>query len=160
MTAVLEGGEWPAARPGRTLTPGKTRYPFYGRLGGSQGRSGRAENLVPTGILSRTVQPVAQSLYQLPVYISSYIIFVNETASLHDKKTGNLPIKVKIEELSRKNVCRGKAMIITYYVCVCFVSFVIQRTKRMCPIVCTVVCDLSGSTMFSHKRNDFSRKRY
>jgi len=30
-----------------------------------QGRSGRAENLVPTGIRSRTVQPVAQSLYRL-----------------------------------------------------------------------------------------------
>jgi len=32
MTPVLEGGEWSAARPGRTLTPGKTRYPFYRRL--------------------------------------------------------------------------------------------------------------------------------
>jgi len=65
MTAALEGGEWSAARPGRTLPPGKTRYPFYSRLGGPQGQSGRAENLVPTGIRSRTVQPVAQSLYRL-----------------------------------------------------------------------------------------------
>ena len=54
MTAALEGGEWSAARPDRTLPPGKTRYPFYRRLGGPQGRSGRAENLVPTGIRSRT----------------------------------------------------------------------------------------------------------
>jgi len=58
MTAALEGGEWSAARPGRTLPPGKTRYPFYRRLGGPQGRSGRAENLVPTGIRFRTVQPI------------------------------------------------------------------------------------------------------
>jgi len=58
-------GEWSAARPGRTLPPGKTRYPFYRRLGGPQGRSGRAENLVFTGIRSRTFQPVAQSLYRL-----------------------------------------------------------------------------------------------
>ena len=58
MTAALEGGEWSAARPGRTLHPGKTRYPFYRRLGGPQGRSGRAENLVHTGIRSPTVQPV------------------------------------------------------------------------------------------------------
>ena len=65
MTAALEVGEWSAARPGRTLPPEKSRYPFYRRLGGPQGRSGRAENLVPTGIRSRTVQPVAQSLYQL-----------------------------------------------------------------------------------------------
>ena len=59
------GGEWSAARPGRTLPPGKTRYPFYRRMGVPQGRSGRAENLAPTGIRSRTVQPVAQSLYRL-----------------------------------------------------------------------------------------------
>ena len=58
MTAALERSEWSAARPGRTLTPGKNRYPFYRRLGGSQGRSGREENFVPTGIRSRTVQPV------------------------------------------------------------------------------------------------------
>ena len=58
MTAALEGGEWSAARPGQTLPPGKNRYPFYRRLGEPQGRSGRAENLIPTGIRSRTVQPV------------------------------------------------------------------------------------------------------
>ena len=57
MTAALEGGEWSAARLGRTLPPGKTRYPLHRRLGGPQGRSGRAENLVPNGIRSRTVQP-------------------------------------------------------------------------------------------------------
>ena len=58
MTAALEGGEWSAARPGRTSPPVKTRYPFYRRLCGPQGRSGWAENLVLTGIRSRTVQPV------------------------------------------------------------------------------------------------------
>ena len=59
MTAAVEGGEWSAARPGRTLPPGKNWYPFYRGLGGLQGRSGRAENLVPTGIRSRNVHPVA-----------------------------------------------------------------------------------------------------
>jgi len=58
MTAALEGGEWSAARPGRTLPLGKTGYPFYTRLGGPQARSGRAENLVPSGIRFRTVQAV------------------------------------------------------------------------------------------------------
>ena len=57
MTAALEGGEWSAARPGRILPLEKTRYPFYRRLGGPQGRSGREENLVPTEIRSRTIQP-------------------------------------------------------------------------------------------------------
>ena len=58
MTAALEGGEWSAARLSRTLPPGKTLYTFDRKLSGPQGRSGRAENLVATGIRSRTVHPV------------------------------------------------------------------------------------------------------
>ena len=58
MTAALEGGEWSAAISDRTLLPGKTRYLLYRRLGGPQGRFGRAESLVPTWIRSRTVQPI------------------------------------------------------------------------------------------------------
>jgi len=58
MTTALEGSEWSATSPGRTLHLGKTRYPFYRSLGGHQGRSGRAENLVHTGIRFRTLQPV------------------------------------------------------------------------------------------------------
>jgi len=89
MTAALGGCEWSAAHPGRTLPPGKTRYSLYRRLGGPQGRSGQVENLVPTGIRSRTVQPVAQSLYRLsypippivlldiPLQASSHYIYAN-----------------------------------------------------------------------------------
>ena len=55
---ALDGGECSSARPGHTLPSGKTRYPFYRRLGALQGWSGRAENLVPTGIRSRTFQPL------------------------------------------------------------------------------------------------------
>ena len=47
MTAALEGGEWSAAHPGRTLPPGKTRCQFYRRLVGSQGLSGRTA-AIPT----------------------------------------------------------------------------------------------------------------
>ena len=76
LTTTLEGGEWSAARPGRTLTPGKTQYPFYRRLGGPQGRSGLTENLVPTGILSRTVQPVVSHYThwatQVPVILVTF----------------------------------------------------------------------------------------
>ena len=50
------GGFNPTPRP--PLPPGKTRYLFCRRLGGPQGRSGRAENLVPTGIQCRTVKPL------------------------------------------------------------------------------------------------------
>jgi len=58
MTAALEGGEWSASRPGRTLPPGKTRYELYRRLGGPKGWSWRAENLVPHRDSILTVQPL------------------------------------------------------------------------------------------------------
>jgi hypothetical protein len=47
-----------AARPGRILPPKKARYPLYRRLGGPQGRSGRAENYALTGIQSCALQSV------------------------------------------------------------------------------------------------------
>jgi hypothetical protein len=53
-------GGWSKQRPSR-FTPGKeTRYPFYRRLGGPQGRSGLVRNISPPpGFDTRTVQPVA-----------------------------------------------------------------------------------------------------
>ena len=53
-------GEGSASRPGRSLPPGKTRYPLYRRLGGPHGRSGQVRNISPLpGFDHRTVQPVA-----------------------------------------------------------------------------------------------------
>ena len=49
---VVSSTPWPH------FTPGKDPVPIYRRLVGPQGRSGWAENLVPTGIRSQTVQPV------------------------------------------------------------------------------------------------------
>jgi len=65
MTAALEGVEWSAARPGRTLPPGKTRYPLYRRLGGPQGRSGLGGKSRPhrDSIPDRPAR--SQSLYRL-----------------------------------------------------------------------------------------------
>jgi len=57
MTAALEGGEWSAARPGRTLPPGKTRYPFLQEAGLAPEPVWTEGNLVPTGIRSWTFQP-------------------------------------------------------------------------------------------------------
>jgi len=37
VTAALEEGEWSVVRHGRTLPPGKNRYPFYRSLGGGEG---------------------------------------------------------------------------------------------------------------------------
>ena len=63
MTAALEGVSGQRHAPAY-FTPGKTRYPLYSKLGGPQGRSGRAENLAPPAFDPRTVQAVAQSLYR------------------------------------------------------------------------------------------------
>ena len=68
-------GEWSAARPGRSLPPEKTRYPFYRRLGGPQGRSERAENLVPIGILSRIIQPLVSRYTDWAIYIVIITLF-------------------------------------------------------------------------------------
>jgi len=57
---ALEGSEGSASRPDRSLPPGKTRYPLYRRLGGSQGRSGKVRKISPPPRFDpRTVQPVA-----------------------------------------------------------------------------------------------------
>jgi len=60
MTTALEGGEGSGSRPGRSLPPGKTRYPLYSRLGGPQGRSGQVWKISPPlGFYPPTVLPVA-----------------------------------------------------------------------------------------------------
>ena len=51
--------------PAAFTPPGKTRYKLYRRLGGPQGRSGRAENIAPTGIRSPDRPVRSESLYQL-----------------------------------------------------------------------------------------------
>jgi len=96
MAAALEGGEWSAARPcGRTLSPGKTWYPFYRRLGGTQGRSGRAENLVPTAIFFRkTVSLLVLICYRVnrlthcSLLVSLYDNLHSVTASLGETLRG------------------------------------------------------------------------
>ena len=60
LNSALEGGEGSASRPCRSLTPGKTRYLFYRRLGGPQGRSGQVCKISPPpGFDPRTVQLVS-----------------------------------------------------------------------------------------------------
>ena len=60
MTTALEGGEGSASHPGRSLPPGKTRYPLYRRLRGPQDRSGEVRKISPlTGFDPRNVQPLA-----------------------------------------------------------------------------------------------------
>ena len=68
-------GEGSASRPGRSLPPGKTWYPLYSRLGGSQGRSGRVRKISPpTGIRSPDRPALSQSLYRLR-YSANYYYY-------------------------------------------------------------------------------------
>ena len=63
MTTALEGNEGSASRPGRSLTPGKTRYPLYRGAGWAPGPVWiGAENLAPTGIRSPDRPARSQSL--------------------------------------------------------------------------------------------------
>ena len=53
-------GEGSESHSGRSLPPGKTRYPLYGGLGGPQGRSGQVRKISPPpGFDPRSVQPIA-----------------------------------------------------------------------------------------------------
>ena len=111
-TSALEEGEWSASCPGRTLLPGKTRYPLYRRLGGHQGRSGRAENLALTGIRSPDRPARSQSLYRLsyPAHQKNSI-FRNFTVNKH--KGVQKPIlyfcKQKIKKFPPQNSCSMRA---------------------------------------------------
>jgi len=59
LPSALEGGEGSASCPGHTLPQGKTRYPFYRRLGGPQGWSGQVWKISPPpGFDPWTIQPV------------------------------------------------------------------------------------------------------
>ena len=58
MIAALEGMSGQQKAPAALYTRERPGTHFTGGLVGPQGRSGRAENLFPTGIRSWTVQPV------------------------------------------------------------------------------------------------------
>ena len=77
LTTALEGGEGSASRSGRSLPPGKTRYPLYRRLGGPQGRSGQMRKISSQpGFDPRTFQPVA-SRYTDYATRSTYSMYLN-----------------------------------------------------------------------------------
>ena len=72
MTTGLKGGEGSTLRFGRSLTPGKTRYPLYRKLDGPQDRSGQVRKISPpAGFDPRTVQPVA-SRYNLLTVLGDF----------------------------------------------------------------------------------------
>ena len=108
-------GEGSASRPGRSLPPGKTRYPLYRRLGGPQSRSGQVRKISPpTGIRSPDRPTRSQSLYRLSYpahneiyllikYIKSvlwrvakYLSYIEEARCLKVKCTGRFSLAGKL----------------------------------------------------------------
>ena len=102
MTTALEEGEESASHPGRSLPPGKTRYPLYRRPGGTQGRSGQAREISPPPEFDpRTVQPVASRdinyATRPTTCYNTYIIF--EQAMLHSiSENCDVPSKLMVEK--------------------------------------------------------------
>jgi len=91
MTAAVEGGEWSAACPGRTLPPGETRYPLYRRLGGPRGRSVWAEKSRPDRDSIPDRPALSQLLYRLsyPAHkcTSSYVWLRTNSENLNSVDT-------------------------------------------------------------------------
>ena len=65
------------------LPPGKTRYPLYRRLGGTQGRSGQVRKISPTGIRSPD-RPSRSDLLYRPSYAGSQRTYF--TLQFHTQK--------------------------------------------------------------------------
>jgi len=69
LTSALEGGEGSASRPGRTVPPGKTRYPLYRRLSGPQGWAGPVPKISPPSEFDlQTIQPIGSHWVIMPCH--------------------------------------------------------------------------------------------
>jgi len=126
MTAELEGGEWSAARPGCTLTPGKDPVPILQEAGGPQGRSGRSENLVLTGIRSRTVQPVVSphNKYVLLCFISRTVYSKKRLLGRQDIFTVNVCVRWSVS-----NAFSAPCLFNTLCLCVVQLYYQIWKNK-------------------------------
>ena len=115
-TSALDGvGDQPHAPA--ALPPGKTRYPFYRRMGGSQGRSERVRKISPQPRFHpRIVQPVASSYTDwavaapkgLPLHIRVYkVVTIRRKARSEDLCLRVLKINTRIDTfLKLKNTNR------------------------------------------------------
>ena len=88
MPTAPEGGEGSASRSGRSLPPGKTRYPLYKRLSGPQGQSGQVRKISPPPEFDpRTVQLVASRYTDWATRTTVCIIICYIFLRLHDHWT-------------------------------------------------------------------------
>jgi hypothetical protein len=96
LTSAQDGGGWLTPRPG-CFTPGKdSRYPFYRRLGGAQGLSGRVRKISPPpGFDPRTVQPVAShyTYWAFPTHR------LKHDARLYTRKSADILVRCYVDML-------------------------------------------------------------
>jgi len=91
-------GEGSASRPGRSLPPGKTRYPSYRRLGGLQGRSGQVRKISPQpGFDPRTVQHVVSRYTDWATGPTNVIITFGNFAYTYSKHNAGLMDKLCLQ---------------------------------------------------------------
>ena len=130
MTTALEGGEGSASRPGRSLPLGKTRYPLYKRLGGSQGQSGQVRKISPPSRIRSPDRPApSQSLYNYATRPTLYryrdnikiIIILAHTLESCCFCIPSIPFSTQYAELP-KSVTRSKKVSV--------LSSVIRETER------------------------------
>ena len=90
-------GEWSAARPGRKLHAGKTRYPFHRRLGGPQDQSGRPENFVPhrDSIPDRPARSSVVIPTELLRPLTTIIRYINKPVTIVSITRGHIRIQVR-----------------------------------------------------------------
>ena len=108
MTAALEGGEWSAARPGRSLPPGKARYQLYRKaeLAPSQFWKGGKSRPHRDSIPDRPARSSVAIPTELP---GPEGIFVHDTMSAcYQRPTFRTILGHLSSELTTKSVLNGQ----------------------------------------------------
>jgi len=82
---ALEGGEWSAARPGRTLPLEKTRYPFYRRLSRPGGKSRPHRDLIPGHPARSSVAILTEQPGPPTIYIQCKMLSIDLRSLSNDK---------------------------------------------------------------------------
>ena len=111
MITVLGVGEGSASRPGRSLPPGKIRYPLNRRLGGPQMR----KNSPPPVFDPRNRPARSQSLYRLryPAHIQPYTRKNNQkNTKAYDKRKNHKSSKRDVKFCPYMVSCTGPCLFI------------------------------------------------
>ena len=90
MTAALEGGEWSAARPGRTLSLGKTQYQFLQEAEWTPGPVWTGGKSCPYRNSIPDRPPRSQSLYRLsyPAHLGGGELLISHSGRFSSDKEG------------------------------------------------------------------------